>query len=84
MNELAAYLNIAGLFLDIAGASLIFKFGLPERISRTGSSFLLLEGTDEGEVKRANVYDTWARAGLTLLILGFAVQAAGNSTTFWN
>jgi hypothetical protein len=83
MIELAAIFNIGGLSLDIIGAVLIFSFGLPEAISRTGDSFLLLEGTDEAEVRKARRFDFWGRVGLCLLIGGFVAQGIGNSTVFW-
>jgi hypothetical protein len=44
--------NSVGLALDIAGALLLFKFGLPEEISRSGHGALLVEQVDEAEVAR--------------------------------
>ena len=39
--------NGAGLVFDIAGALLLWRFGLPENVNRRGESALLLEGTDD-------------------------------------
>ena len=83
MIEIGAGLNIFGLFLDIYGAYLIFKYGLPETISREGHSALLLEQVDENEITKAAIYDYWGRVGLWALIIGFLTQAIGNSTVFW-
>ena len=52
-------------------------------LSRTGAGFLLLEGTDEAEVRKARRYDFWGRVGLCLLIGGFVAQGVGSSTVFW-
>jgi hypothetical protein len=70
-------LNSAGLLLDIIGVVLLFKFGLPEDISRTGTGFLITH-QDEDEVKRAKLYDRLGMLGLALLIAGFALQLASN------
>ena len=67
----------AGLSLDILGAVLIFKFGLPPEVSRSGTGALLLEGTDENEIKKARWYDSISREGILLLALGFAFQIGG-------
>ena len=83
MGELAAQFNIFGLCLDIIGAVLIFRFGLPEALSREGHRFLLLEGEDKAEAEKARLYDFWGRVGLCLLIGGFATQGIRNSTVYW-
>jgi hypothetical protein len=76
-------LNSIGLVFDIAGVVLLFKFGLPEEISRTGSSALLIEERDETEVRRARLYDRLGGLGLGLLILGFVVQLVSNLLQAW-
>ena len=70
-------LNSAGLALDIIGVVLLFMFGLPEEISRTGA-VRVTHGRDEQEAKKAKLYDGFGRAGLGLLILGFALQLVSN------
>jgi len=75
---LSKLVNSIGLILDILGALLIFRFGLPEKISRTGSSALLLEGTDEAEIEKAKCFDRITRLGIGLLIAGFALQLISN------
>ena len=72
------YVNSAGLLLDIIGVCLVFKFGLPEDVRRSGASFLRLENDDPVEAAKAARYDSWARVGLLLLIAGFAVQIISN------
>jgi hypothetical protein len=75
---LAKLVNSSGLFLDICGALLIFRFGMPEHVSRTGTGALLLEGVDEAEIEKAKRYDRLGRLGIGLLIIGFVLQLLSN------
>jgi hypothetical protein len=70
----AVTLTTCGLLLDIGGVVLIFKYGLPASINRSG--MIGLGTPDEtGEHKAAaRRYDRWARVGLVMLIAGFALQ----------
>ncbi len=75
----ARSMNSRGLFLDVIGAALIFKFGLPADIRRSGASYLLLESSpDEKEKQLAKKYDLWGRIGIGLLIIGFILQIISN------
>lgn len=67
-----------GLVLDIVGAVLIYLYGLPENISRTGVVSITLEQVDENEIIKAKKYDLKSRIGIILLILGFFLQLVGN------
>ena len=78
MDSLSAWVNSLGLLLDVVGVILIWKFGLPEDINRSGAGHLLLEGTDESERKRAARYDRLSKIGLTLLVSGFLLQLVSN------
>ncbi len=71
-------INSFGLVLDIVGALLLWKFGLPAEISRSGTGTILLEGTDESEIALAKKYDRWAKVGLICLAVGFALQLISN------
>jgi hypothetical protein len=70
--------NSFGLVLDIIGAVLLWKYGLPESISREGHSYLIMEQEDEAEKLKAARYDRWAKVGLGSIIVGFALQLASN------
>ena len=70
--------NSIGLLLDIAGAILLWKYGLPESISREGTIPLVIGQIDGAEVAKAKTYDCWSKFGLTLLILGFVLQLISN------
>ena len=74
----AVLVNSAGLILDIVGAVLVWRYGLPKAISRTGASHLILEETDEGEIAEARRYDRIAQLGIGLLIAGFCLQLVSN------
>jgi hypothetical protein len=67
-----------GLVLDIVGVVLLFKFGLPEEVRRSGLRFLATEEEDEDEKRKAQHYDRMGRFGLVLLIAGFVFQLIGN------
>ena len=74
----AQAISSVGLLIDIAGAVLIFLYGLPADVRRTGAVFLCLEQDDVSERKKAVKYDHLARFGLGLLILGFLIQLVSN------
>ncbi len=74
----SACINDIGLLLDIIGAVLLFKFGLPASIDRQGHIHIITEQVDEEEIKKGKLYDIWGKFGLGLLILGFVLQLASN------
>ena len=71
-------INSIGLLLDIFGVVLLFRYGLPADVTRSGASYLLLEGEDEAEKLKAQHYDRMGQLGLALLIAGFLFQLASN------
>jgi hypothetical protein len=71
-------INSLGLFCDIAGVVLLYFFGLPAHVSRSGHGAILQEQEDLAEKARARRYDFWARFGFGLLVIGFALQLASN------
>jgi hypothetical protein len=72
------WLTVAGLAADIVGVYFVWKFGLPERISRTGESAILMEESDYSEIAKAAKYDRWSRYGIALIIGGFLLQILAN------
>ena len=67
-------LSSIGLILDIIGVILLFKFGLPENLSREGYDVMRFVGINEDEKRKAKLYDRWAKVALMLLVFGFALQ----------
>ena len=67
-----------GLLLDIVGAMLIFKYGLPEKVDREGLNYVIVSGKDEKEIQKSKKYDFRANGGILCLMIGFALQLASN------
>jgi hypothetical protein len=63
-----------GLFLNFIGALLLWKFGLPKNVNRSGTRYRSVSDIDENEIKKAKVYDKWATIAVILLIVGFVFQ----------
>ena len=70
----ARLLTAVGLSLDLSGALLLWKYGLPEALSRDGSINLVCEQRDDSEISKARLYDRWATAALGLISAGFGLQ----------
>lgn len=70
--------NSMGLFADDIGVALVFTYGLPATISRTGATYIIGEQANKAEIAEAERYDRRARCGLVLLIFGFGSQIASN------
>lgn len=76
--SLSNCVNSFGLLLDIVGVVLIWRFGLPEPISRSGAKYLVTGQTDEAEKAKAERFHNLSKIGLGLLIAGFALQLVSN------
>jgi hypothetical protein len=74
----ATGVNSAGLVCDIVGVVIVWYYGLPSEVSRSGANYLLLEQPNDAEKALARHYDRLSRVGLILLILGFVLQLASN------
>lgn len=74
----SAFVNSAGLVLDIIGAIFLFIYGVPEHIDKYGHIFIISDDIDEGEKMKWRKYDCWAKFGVGLLILGFVLQLLSN------
>jgi hypothetical protein len=75
---IATYLISIGLVLDIFGVVLLFLYGLPPQISRTGTTYVTTEEIDEEEKKQAKKYVFRSWVALGLLVTGFLLQLIGN------
>ena len=78
----SATINSIGLFLDIIGVSLLFRYGLPNYVNPAGVVNALEEIACSGPTPEG--MKLWKRhrwlsvVGLALLIVGFALQIASN------
>lgn len=77
-ENLPSVVNSLGLSLDIFGALLIWRFGLPMEISRTGATHLITDECDEAEIQAAKRFDRWSSVGFALLVAGFLLQILSN------
>ena len=77
-----------GLILDIAGALLIWRFGLPPAVSRDGRTTVAWLGADKSEIEKSKLYDRLSHLGVGLLVSGFLFQLLGlwvpNIAGLWN
>ena len=74
-------INSFGLLLDIVGVVIIWKYGLPEPLSRTGANHIIAEQSDDAEAAKAARYDRLSMVGLGLLVVGFLLQLLSNFVT---
>lgn len=82
--ECSKIINSIGLLCDIAGAIIIFKFGLPPAIEKNRTGHIdIIDGSGfntnrQNEIDEDNKYKKWNKIGLILLILGFVLQLVSN------
>ena len=76
----AASINSVGLFLDILGVILLFRFALPSRVIEGPPVLSFGEGPDSTKQreKQQKWSKFWSWLGLVLLILGFVLQIVSN------
>jgi hypothetical protein len=70
--------NSVGLFFDIAGAILVWRYGLPAKLDRDGTTFFALQAVNQEEKEKAKLYDQLGKLGLGLLVVGFVLQLVSN------
>jgi hypothetical protein len=76
MEVLAAItLSDIGLMLDIAGAYLIYQFTLKPIFPSSGPVNVMLNPETKRRMRRDGIF---TKIGITSLIVGFALQIAGN------
>ncbi len=74
----ATWVNSFGLILDVVGFVLLFRFALPQELSRTGAQHLTAEEDDPAEAAKAARYDRISRWALALVVAGFLLQLVSN------
>lgn len=70
----AEMVNTVGLAFDIVGVVLLFCFGLPPDVSKSGAISIVLEANDEDEARKAKRYDKISWSALCIIVLGFILQ----------
>ena len=74
----AAHINTLGLSFDIIGVCLLFKFGLPENISREGYNYMAWDNNNYKEKQKAKFYDRMSFVALFFIVIGFVFQIISN------
>lgn len=67
-------LTSIGLCLDILGVILLWKFGLPPRVDRTGAQHYIRPKRDEAEIKKGKLFDQISHFAVGIIVLGFILQ----------
>ena len=78
MSEIPDVINSVGLFFDIGGVILLYFYGLPEDISKTGANFFQLADANEEEADKWKRYRKMSSLALGFLVLGFFLQLVSN------
>ena len=74
-------INSIGLVIDIIGVAILWRYGLPEPLSREGAVYIIAEQSDKTEKLKAARYDFLSKIGLTLILCGFLFQLGSNFVT---
>jgi len=74
------FVNSAGLFFDIIGASLIFYFGLSKRFKQTEEQGIYKQswGPSKKDLKSLKKYRILSNTGICFLLFGFVLQIISN------
>jgi hypothetical protein len=72
-----AIVNSTGLLLGFSGTILIWRFGLPQSVSRSGMTFLAIEELDTDEIKKARKFDRLSNLGICLIASSYLLQFLG-------
>ena len=67
--------STVGLAFDIVGVVIVFLHGLPKEMP--GPAGPTWGGTPPETVKKRKLYSTLSRAGMILIVFGFALQILG-------
>lgn len=80
MSNVAFWLNVLGLGCGMAGAALIFLFGVPRQTDTGGVNYLTLSGDQRynaEELARIKRFKGRGQLGLGFVFLAFCLQLAG-------
>lgn len=72
---MAAYWNIAGLALNLAGVILLFRFGMPYRVPQINEGSLFADEPTSRDRETNQRYKIWGKIGLAAIVIGTASQA---------
>jgi hypothetical protein len=67
-------LNLIGLFLNLVGILILFRYGMPFHVPTGGAVSLILERRDQAEIALERRYTVYGYIGLGCLIVGTICQ----------
>lgn len=67
-------LNLAGLFLNLVGVLILFRWGMPFRVETKGVTYRITSEVDQNEIALERRYKVIGYVGLALLMLGTVLQ----------
>jgi hypothetical protein len=73
-DDYGRILNIVGLALNMIGVLILFRWGMPFRMTTGGRISLVLEQTDAGAAMLDQIYAICGWVGLVMLIIGTLLQ----------
>jgi hypothetical protein len=78
MTTLSTSVNSVGLALDILGVLLVWCYGIPAEVSRSGVVYVVTSHPSDSDIAKAKRFDRFATAAIALLVLGFGLQLVSN------
>jgi hypothetical protein len=67
-------LNLIGLFLNLVGILILFRYGMPFHVPTGGAVSLIAEEPDQAEIALERRYTVYGYIGLACLIVGTICQ----------
>ena len=68
---------VIGLFANLVGVFLLFRYGMPYRVPATNGDYIVTEQTDPEGLQTDARYRLFGKFGLALIVLGTGSQVVG-------
>ena len=68
------WLNLIGLFLNVVGVLILFRYGMPFHVPTGGAVSLITETRDQATIALEQRYEIYGYIGLGCLIVGTVSQ----------
>lgn len=73
-----AWVNVAGLVINLLGVMLLFRYGMPFRVTASQGEFITTQHARAEEVRLDRRYRILGNLGLAAIVLGTALQACAS------
>jgi len=74
MSPESQALTILGLFLNLIGVLILFRYGMPYRVRTGGAVYIVMEKKNEVDEKEERRYDFFGWIGIALVVIGTGLQ----------